>query len=84
VGDDVAIVLTSGRAIPARVFSHVRDARRSPPRCRDDIRQRGVPPLFESHPVAMLIWDPSDDRIVAINDAAVYQYGYWPRRGRAR
>jgi PAS domain S-box-containing protein len=32
--------------------------------------------LFESHPVAMAIWDPADGRIVAINDAAVHQYGY--------
>ena len=32
--------------------------------------------LFESHPVAMAIWDPTDGRIVAINDAAVHQYGY--------
>jgi len=32
--------------------------------------------LFESHPVAMVIWDPTDGRIVAINDAAVQQYGY--------
>ena len=32
--------------------------------------------LFESHPVAMVIWDPTDGRIVAINDAAAHQYGY--------
>jgi len=32
--------------------------------------------LFESHPVAMAIWDPADGRIIAINDAAVNQYGY--------
>ena len=32
--------------------------------------------LFESHPVAMAIWDLADGRIVAFNDAAQHQYGY--------
>jgi two-component system, cell cycle sensor histidine kinase and response regulator CckA len=32
--------------------------------------------LFESHPVAMAIWDPTNGQILAINDAAVHQYGY--------
>ena len=32
--------------------------------------------LFESHPVAMAIWDPATGRILAVNDAAVRQYGY--------
>jgi two-component system cell cycle sensor histidine kinase/response regulator CckA len=34
--------------------------------------------LFESHPVAMAIWDPATGRILAVNDAAVRQYGYDP------
>jgi len=34
--------------------------------------------LFESHPVAMAIWDPATGRILAVNDAAVRQYGYTP------
>jgi two-component system, cell cycle sensor histidine kinase and response regulator CckA len=32
--------------------------------------------LFESHPVAMAIWDPATGQILAVNDAAVRQYGY--------
>jgi two-component system cell cycle sensor histidine kinase/response regulator CckA len=32
--------------------------------------------LFESHPMAMAIWDPETGRIVAANDAALHQYGY--------
>ena len=32
--------------------------------------------LFDSHPVAMAIWDPTSGRILAINDAAEKQYGY--------
>ena len=32
--------------------------------------------LFVSHPVAMAIWEPSTGRILAVNDAAVKQYGY--------
>jgi two-component system cell cycle sensor histidine kinase/response regulator CckA len=32
--------------------------------------------LFESHPVPMAVWDPATGRIMAINDAAVHQYGY--------
>jgi hypothetical protein len=32
--------------------------------------------LFESHPVAMAIWDPATGRLIAINDAAATQYGY--------
>jgi len=39
--------------------------------------------LFESHPVAMAIWDPADGRIVAVNDAAVHQYGYSHDEARA-
>jgi PAS domain S-box-containing protein len=32
--------------------------------------------LFESHPVAMAIWDPATGLILAVNDAAIRQYGY--------
>jgi PAS domain S-box-containing protein len=32
--------------------------------------------LFASHPVAMAIWNPATGRILAVNDAAVSQYGY--------
>jgi PAS domain S-box-containing protein len=32
--------------------------------------------LFDSHPVAMAIWDPATGTVIAINDAAVRQYGY--------
>ena len=32
--------------------------------------------LFESHPVAMAVWDPSTGNVLAVNDAAVRQYGY--------
>ncbi len=32
--------------------------------------------LFESHPVAMAVWDPASREIVAANDAALRQYGY--------
>jgi two-component system cell cycle sensor histidine kinase/response regulator CckA len=32
--------------------------------------------LFDSHPVAMAVWDPATGRIMAVNDAAVHQYGY--------
>ena len=32
--------------------------------------------LFESHPVAMAIWDPATGMILAVNDAAIRQYGY--------
>ncbi len=32
--------------------------------------------LFVSHPVAMAIWEPATGRILAVNDAAVKQYGY--------
>jgi PAS domain S-box-containing protein len=32
--------------------------------------------LFESHPVAMAIWDPATGQILDVNDAAVRQYGY--------
>jgi two-component system, cell cycle sensor histidine kinase and response regulator CckA len=38
--------------------------------------------LFESHPVAMAIWDPATGRILAVNDAAVRQYGYDPAEAR--
>jgi PAS domain S-box-containing protein len=34
--------------------------------------------LFESHPVAMAVWDPSSGEILAANDAALTQYGYTP------
>jgi PAS domain S-box-containing protein len=32
--------------------------------------------LFESHPVAMAVWDPATRQILAANDAALRQYGY--------
>jgi two-component system, cell cycle sensor histidine kinase and response regulator CckA len=32
--------------------------------------------LFESHPVAMAVWDPATHHILAANDAALRQYGY--------
>ena len=32
--------------------------------------------LFESHPVAMAVWDPSTGEVLAANDAALRQYGY--------
>ncbi len=32
--------------------------------------------LFESHPLPMAVWDLETRRIVAVNDAAVRQYGY--------
>ena len=32
--------------------------------------------LFESHPVAMAVWDPATGHVLAVNDAAVRQYGY--------
>jgi PAS domain S-box-containing protein len=32
--------------------------------------------LFESHPVAMAVWDPSTRQVLAVNDAALRQYGY--------
>jgi PAS domain S-box-containing protein len=32
--------------------------------------------LFDSHPVAMAVWDPASGRVLAVNDAAVRQYGY--------
>ena len=32
--------------------------------------------LFESHPVAMAVWDPATREILAANDAALRQYGY--------
>jgi PAS domain S-box-containing protein len=32
--------------------------------------------LFDSHPVAMAIWDPRTLEILALNDAAIRQYGY--------
>src|SRR5437667_8492003 len=32
--------------------------------------------LFESHPMAMAVWDPGTGQIVAANDAALHQYGY--------
>jgi two-component system cell cycle sensor histidine kinase/response regulator CckA len=32
--------------------------------------------LFESHPVAMAVWDPATGEILAANDAALRQYGY--------
>jgi two-component system cell cycle sensor histidine kinase/response regulator CckA len=32
--------------------------------------------LFESHPVAMAVWDPETHEVLAVNDAAVRQYGY--------
>jgi len=38
--------------------------------------------LFESHPVAMAIWDPATGAILAVNDAAVRQYGYDPDEAR--
>jgi PAS domain S-box-containing protein len=38
--------------------------------------------LFESHPVAMAIWDPDTGGILAVNDAAVRQYGYGPDEAR--
>ncbi len=41
--------------------------RRSEQRYRD---------LFESHPVAMAVWDPATREILAANDAALRQYGY--------
>jgi PAS domain S-box-containing protein len=34
--------------------------------------------LFESHPVAMAVWDPTTGEILAANDAALRQYGYGP------
>jgi two-component system cell cycle sensor histidine kinase/response regulator CckA len=32
--------------------------------------------LFESHPVAMAVWDPVGGTVLAVNDSAVRQYGY--------
>ena len=32
--------------------------------------------LFDSHPVAMAVWDPGTLQILALNDAAIRQYGY--------
>lgn len=32
--------------------------------------------LFDSHPVAMAVWDPGTLEILALNDAAIRQYGY--------
>ena len=32
--------------------------------------------LFESHPVAMAVWEPSTGSVLAANDAALRQYGY--------
>jgi two-component system cell cycle sensor histidine kinase/response regulator CckA len=32
--------------------------------------------LFDSHPVAMAVWDPTTGAVLAVNDAAVRQYGY--------
>jgi PAS domain S-box-containing protein len=42
------------------------------PNPSDDAYRR----LFESHPVAMAVWDPATGRILAANDAALAQYGY--------
>jgi PAS domain S-box-containing protein len=32
--------------------------------------------VFERHPLAMLVWDAETKRFLAVNDAAVAQYGY--------
>jgi two-component system cell cycle sensor histidine kinase/response regulator CckA len=32
--------------------------------------------IFERHPLAMLVWDSETKRFLAVNDAAVTQYGY--------
>jgi two-component system, cell cycle sensor histidine kinase and response regulator CckA len=32
--------------------------------------------IFERHPLAMLVWDSETKRFVAVNEAAVAQYGY--------
>jgi two-component system, cell cycle sensor histidine kinase and response regulator CckA len=32
--------------------------------------------LFDSHPIAMAVWDPATGAVLAVNDAAVRQYGY--------
>jgi two-component system, cell cycle sensor histidine kinase and response regulator CckA len=32
--------------------------------------------LFDSHPAAMAVWDPATGAVLAVNDAAVRQYGY--------
>jgi PAS domain S-box-containing protein len=32
--------------------------------------------IFERHPLAMLVWDSETKRFLAVNDAAVVQYGY--------
>jgi two-component system cell cycle sensor histidine kinase/response regulator CckA len=32
--------------------------------------------IFERHPLAMLVWDSETKRFLAVNDAAVAQYGY--------
>jgi two-component system, cell cycle sensor histidine kinase and response regulator CckA len=32
--------------------------------------------LFDGHPVAVAVWDPATGRVLAVNDAAVRQYGY--------
>jgi PAS domain S-box-containing protein len=32
--------------------------------------------IFEQHPLAMLVWDAATKRFLAVNDAAVAQYGY--------
>ena len=32
--------------------------------------------LFDSHPIAMAVWDPTTGGVLAVNDAAVRQYGY--------
>ncbi|MDQ3412468.1 MAG: PAS domain S-box protein [Chloroflexota bacterium] len=34
--------------------------------------------LFESNPIPMWVWDTRTFRFLAVNDAAIYQYG-WPR-----
>lgn len=32
--------------------------------------------LFDAHPMALAIWDPASGTILAVNDAALRQYGY--------
>ncbi|MBA2381773.1 MAG: PAS domain S-box protein [Chloroflexi bacterium] len=40
------------------------------------VAHEGYRRLFESHPSAMAIWDPTTGQILAANEAAMRQYGY--------
>ena len=45
---------------------------------RDELRlsEQRYRELFESHPAPMSVWDPGTGEILAVNDAALAQYGY--------